>query len=306
MLISLCAVALVGVAQPARARALSAKNRVAIQCAREKMGILFEIFDVHKDNEKKVYSIPPECNGGRAKEVKIPEWFIPELTRMEATKVFYSRERGTLSERDLWGQAFSNVYVFLDRADKSLDPSQPIVLDQLSRGYVGNRINLLQALDFLNKDLSRGTQVLIMKDSMEGRGRSLLATFELINNEFFSTIESFSSAASKREDKYRKSVMAVVVLANHLFNQFFASPIPEITPDSAKVYRVTKQERGARLAMMLLGAVFAGFAVFLFLENKRSQIDAYWEEYKQKSSVWAEDVNRQFVTMDIKYIVFGI
>lgn len=306
----LVAVTLVGTAGQGYGKALSTKDRDRIQCAREKMSILAEIFDVHLANDKKVYPMPPiaKCGplpaGCRNGQCKIPKWFEEELTRMDSNKVVYTPGEGTSSEVDLWRQAFSNVYLFLDRADKSLDPSQPVVLDQLSRGYVGNRLNLVRALDFLNKDLLRGTQLLVMKDSMDGRARSMLATFELINSEFFSTIESFSSPISQREDKYRKSVMAVVTLANHLFSQFFNTAIPTYPPDP-KIYNSNARERSARLLMTLFGAVLAGFAVFLLLENKRDNILAVWAEYKQKSTVWAEDFNRQFVTIDIKYIVFG-
>lgn len=285
-------------------RALSARNRTSIRCAQEKMRILAEFFDVNLSNDKKVYELPAECGGGQVRKISMPKWFGEELTRMNSNKVVYVPNEGTYSEVDLWRQAFSNVYLFLDRADKSLDPSQPIVLDQLSRGYVGNRINLMATLDRLNKDLLRGKQMLIMKDSMDGRARSMLATFELINNEFFSTIESFSSPIAQREDKYRQSVMAVVVLANHLFSQFMGSAIPAYPPDP-KLYRTTRADRAASLFLIVLGSALAGLAVYLLLENKRESILAVMADYKQKSSVWAEDFNRQFVTIDIKYIVFG-
>ncbi len=296
---------LLGVSAEGQGRALSAKNRTSIRCSMEKMRIMAEFFNVHLANDKKEYELPAECGGGYVRKVSMPKWFADELTRMDANKViFVPNEKTTYSEADLWVQAFSNVYWFLDRADQSLDPSQPIVLDQLSRGYVGNRINLMASLDRLNKDLLRGDQLLIMKDSMEGRARSMLSTFELINNEFFSTIESFSSPISQREDKYRQSVMAVVILANHLFSQFMSAPIPGTVPDP-KIYRTTSADRAINLFMVILGSALAGLAVFLLLENKKESILSLLEEYKQKSSVWAEDFNRQFVTIDIKYIVFG-
>lgn len=286
-------------------RALSARNRISIRCAQEKMRILAEFFDVNRPNDKKVYELPANCSrNGQVRKISMPKWFAEELTRMNSNKVVYIPNEGTYSEVDLWRQAFSNVYLFLDRADKSLDPSQPIVLDQLSRGYVGNRINLMATLDRLNKDLLRGKQMLIMKDSMDGRARSMLSTFELINNEFFSTIESFSSPISQREDKYRQSVMAVVVLANHLFSQFMGPAIPAYPPDP-KIYRTTRADRAASLFLIILGSSLAGLAVYLLLENKRESILALMAQYRQKSSVWAEDFNRQFVTIDIKYIVFG-
>ena len=238
---------------PLQARALNKQNLAQIQCAQEKMRILAEFFDINMEADKKVYTLPDVCGAAAGRTVQMPKWFSEELTRMDKNKVVYVPDQGTYSEADLWRQAFSNVYLFLGRAASSLDPNQPVVLEQLSRGFVGNRINLMATLDRLNKDLLRGNQLLIMKDSMDGRARSMLATFELINNEFFSTIESFSSPISKREDKFRQSVMAVVVLSNHLFSQFLGNAIPTTVPDP-KIYRTTTADRFVSLVMILLGA----------------------------------------------------
>ena len=296
-------VTLLGIPSQSYGRALSERDRDRIHCAMEKMHIMARFFDVHVSNEdkEKKSNLSEQCGG---RHVPMPDWFPEELARMEANKVVYVPNEGTYSEVDLWRQAFSNVYLFLERADQSLDPSRPLVLDQLARGYVGNRINLVATLDRLNKDLLRGKELLVMKNSMQGRARSMLSTFELINSEFFSTIESFSSPLRQREDKYRKSVMAVVVLANHLFSQFMSSPIPTGVPDP-KIYQSTPAERAVNLVLVLTGALLAGLAVFLLLEDRRNNILAFLEEYRQKSEVWAEDFNRQFVTIDIKYIVFG-
>ena len=299
----LCAVA-VAMPPAAAARALGKQDLARIQCAQEKMRIMAEFFDVSMPASEKVYTLPNVCGAQAGKTVKMPEWFAAELDRMDKNKVVYVPNEGTYSEVDLWRQAFSNVYLYLDRAAKSLDPNQPVVMEQLSRGFVGNRINLMATLDRLNKDLLRGQQLLIMKDSMDGRARSMLATFELINSEFFSTIEALSSPISQRENKYRQSVMAVVVLANHLYSQFLSTAIPMNPPDP-KIYRTTAADRAVNFFMLVLGSALAGLAVYLLLENKREDILKLASEYKQKSEAWAEDFNRQFVTIDIKYIVFG-
>ncbi len=299
----LCAVA-VAMPPAAAARALGKQDLARIQCAQEKMRIMAEFFDVSMPASEKVYTLPNVCGAQAGKTVKMPEWFAAELERMDKNKVVYVPDEGTYSEVDLWRQAFSNVYLYLDRAAKSLDPNQPVVMEQLSRGFVGNRINLMATLDRLNKDLLRGQQLLIMKDSMDGRARSMLATFELINSEFFSTIEALSSPISQRENKYRQSVMAVVVLANHLYSQFLSTAIPMNPPDP-KIYRTTAADRAVNFFMLVLGSALAGLAVYLLLENKRDDILKLVAEYKQKSEAWAEDFNRQFVTIDIKYIVFG-
>lgn len=286
------------------ARALSAQDRTRIHCSMEKMRILAEFFDVKKPAEEKVYELPAECSGGVAKKVVMPKWFAEELTLMDNTKVVYVPGEGTYSEVDLWRQAFSNVYFFLERADKSMDPNVPLVMDQLSRGFVGDRIRLVATLDRLNKDLLRNNKLLVMKDSMDGRARSMLSTFELINNEFFSTIEAFSSPVSQREDKYRKSVIAVVILSNHLFSQFMGPALPAAPPDP-KIYAETRADRAVSAFLIMLGAFLAGLSVYLLLDNRRENILRLAAEYKEKSVVWAEDFNRQFVTIDIKYIVFG-
>lgn len=285
------------------ARSLNTKDLEKIQCAQDKMRILAGFFNV--DSQEKEYTLTDMCGAASQKPVTKPTWFDEELQRMNNQKVLYVQtENQTYSEVDLWRQAFSNVYLYLDRAAQSLDPNKPIVLEQLSRGYVGNRLNLMATLDRLNKDLLRSNQLYVMKDSMDGRARSMLSTLELINNEFFSTIESFSSPVSQRDNKYRQSVMAVVVLANHLYAQFMGSPIPS-TPPNPKVYQTTKADRMFTLTLILIGAVLAGMFVYFLINSKQDSISAMMDDYRSKSAAWAEDFNRQFVTIDVKYIVFG-
>lgn len=305
------------------ARELGPADKKRIECAMFKMRVLAEMFDVRKSSDQKTETFPDVCPAAGT-VVKAPKWFIEgqdvktkdssgkvvtvrkeaELTRMDKTKVVYIPGEGTYSEADLWRQAFSNVYLFLDRANMSLDPSQPISMEQLARGYVGNRINLVATLDRLNKDLLFGSKPLIMKDSMDGRGRAMLATLELINNEFFSTIESFSSPAKQREDKYRRSVQAVVVLANQLYSEFMSSAVPTFPPDPKSI-QTTAADRMFFWLMVTIGSVLAGFSVFLLLEVKRQSIELMVEDYRVRSVAWAEDFNRQFLTIDIRYIVFG-
>lgn len=285
------------------ARSLSTNDLKKIQCAQDKMRILAGFFNI--DSKETSYTLTDLCGTMANKPVTMPGWFEQELARMDKNKVvFVKTENQTYSEVDLWRQAFSNVYLYLDRAAQSLDPNRPIVLEQLSRGYVGNRLNLMATLDRLNKDLLRGNQLFVMKDSMDGRARSMLSTLELINNEFFSTIESFSSPVAQRDEKYRQSVMAVVVLANHLYAQFMGSPIPS-TPPSPETYRTTQADRIFSLTLILIGAVLAGMFVYFLINNKRESIDRMLEDYRARSAVWAEDFNRQFVTIDVKYIVMG-
>ena len=290
---------------PLHARSLTSNDRMRIQCAREKMRILAEFFDVKKTEEEKTTQLPAECVGGKAVSVKEPEWFKEELDALDKNKIVYVKDEGTYSEADLWRQAFAVIYLYLNQADKSLDPNQPLVLSQLSREFMRLRIQLTLAIDRLNKDLLRGKELVVMKDSFGGRARTMLSTMEMINSEFFSTIEAFSSPVSKRDDKYRQSVSAVVTLSNLLFREFFMKePIPVYPPDP-KIYKTTRADKAMSLLLLMLGAGLAGLAVFLLLDTQREKILLYMEDYKQKSTAWAEDFNRQFLTIDVKYIVLG-
>ncbi len=291
-------------ARDAQARALSAKDKQQIECAQFKMKVMSYFFDVSKPADQKQYSYPASCGPSLKGKVTMPEWFPQELQRMEAFKVVYIQGEGTLSEATLWYRTFANIYTFLTRANNALDPSQPIVLEQLSRGYVGNRINLLANLDRLNKELVRGQNVYNMKDSMDGRARAMLATLELMNREFYSTIESFTSPAAQKEDKYRQSVMAVVELANQLWSEFLSDPIPMEKPDP-KIYQTTPGERLFSALLLVLGSILTAYAVYLLLRNKRDELELAWERYREKSVAWADDFNRQFLTIDVRYIVFG-
>ena len=310
-------------AADAQARALGKNDKKRIECAMFKMLFLAQAFDVNMPVDKKQAQVPTGCPAAGT-TIKPPKWFLEgqdvktkdssgkavtvrkgaELDRMDKAKVVYVPGEGTYSEADLWRQAFSNVYLYLERANSSMDPTKPISIDQLVRGYVGNRINLVATLDRLNKDLLFGSKPLIMKDSMDGRGRAMLATLELINNEFFSTIEAFSSPLNEREDKYRQAVQAVVVLSNQLYSEFMTSAIPTFPPDP-KELKTTAADRLMFWVMLLIGSGLAGLSVYLYLEVKRQSIAIMVEDYRDKSITWAEAFNRQFLAIDIRYIVFG-
>ena len=275
--------------------------RDRIQCAHERMVILNNMFDVNAPADKE-YALSDLCGG---RKIKTPKWFPEELARMEENKVVYvPDQKQTLSEVDLWRQAFANIGLYLERADDSLNPSKTMVINQLVRGYVGNRLFFMATLDRLNKDLLRNNKLVVMKDSMGGRGRAMLATLKLINDEIFSTIESFTSPLSEQEKKYRQSVKAVVLLSNHLFGQFFGPEVTMQIPDP-KVYQTTNANQIMTLVMVILGALFAGLFVYSLLEIKRDSILKAYDDFHAKSIVWAEDFNRQFITIDVKYIVLG-
>ena len=297
------------------ARSLDLQDLQKLECAREKMRVLATMFDAGTFSPEKTYQLPESCGGTeKMRTIKAPEWFDAELSRMDRNKIIYVKEddkNETLSEANIWRAAFSNVFLYLNRAIDSIDGNKVIELEQLARDYVGNRLNLMATLDRLNKDLVRGNTTLVLKDSMEGRARAMLATLEVINSEFFSTIEAFSSPVRQRDEKYRQSVLAVMTLANQLFYEFNAPPIPillkqEDIQRQEAARRVTPADRMFLLVLLIAGSIFAGGFVYTLILDKQQSIDKMMADFRAKSLIWAEDFNRQFVTFDVKYIVFSI
>lgn len=292
------------------ARSIDFKDLQQVECAREKMRILAMMFDVETFSADKTYTLPESCGGTeKSRTIKAPPWFEDELARMNRNKIIYVKEDNkneTLSEADVWRAAFSNVFLYLNKVIDAMDGNKPFQLDQLTRDFVGNRLNLMATLDRLNKDLVRGSTVLVLKDSMDGRSRAMLATLEVINSEFFSTIESLSGSVLKRDEKFRQAVLAVTTLANQLFFEFGTAPALNVTPSEKDFPKPNKNNRLAILMLIILGSVFAGGFVFALFVEKQQDIDKMVSDFRAKSLIWAEDFNRQFVTFDVKYIVFGI
>ena len=101
-----------------QARSLDANDLRKIQCAQDKMRILAGFFNV--ESKETSYTLTDLCGAAANKPVTMPDWFSEELARMDKNKVvFVKTENQTYSEVDLWRQAFSNVYLYLDRAAQS-------------------------------------------------------------------------------------------------------------------------------------------------------------------------------------------
>ena len=84
------------------------------------------------------------------------------------------------------------------------------------------------------------------------------------------------------------------------------SAIPTADPPKPETYRTTRADRVNSLLLLLVGSLLAGMFVYFLINNKRDSITAMMEDYREKSAIWAEDFNRQFVTIDVKYIVMGV
>jgi tight adherence protein B len=140
-----------------------------------------------------------------------------------------------------------------------------------------------------------------MKNGMRGRARSVAATLKLINSEMYSVSESFVSPSGQWRDKFRKAVIGIAVLSGNMYNEITKSPQPVMPGE---------EERG-RLntilisILMAFGAFAAFFSVYKIVSDKNDEINDAFTKYMQKSSAWAEDYSRQFIAVNVKYLVLG-
>ena len=57
--------------------------------------------------------------------------------------------------------------------------------------------------------------------------------------------------------------------------------------------------------LMMLGTLLVFAAVLMIMNNQNDAISSAIDKYLQKTSVWVDDYNRQFIRINIKYMVIA-
>ncbi|MDR0952784.1 MAG: type II secretion system F family protein, partial [Elusimicrobiota bacterium] len=282
----------------AQQHAFSEAQTADIACAKAKLIALYNFLDASQPEDKKVF-IPSAC--GSETPIPMPKWLQDLLVNEMQTRVLWQIPSASgrieyLNEAELWRRTFAVVFEFLTLVEKINDGSTFSSLDIMEQ-FGKIRTNLLIETDRLNTD-----PVLIgfnMRESMQGRGRALLATLDLINSEMNSVAESFIVAPKLWRSKFVKSVEGVVVLSNSMYGDIVNNaslPMPD-------TYKRGKNNSTIVFLLMLIGMLAIFFSVYKFTSDKNDEITKAIEKYIQKSSAWADDYSRQFLDINVKYIV---
>ena len=112
--------------------------------------------------------------------------------------------------------------------------------------------------------------------------------------------ESFVS--SNWKTKFRKSSIALAILSNTIYSDIVNKPAP-VMPDVKS--KGNRYQRILINVLMSLGTLLVFFAAYKFIEDRNAQISMLVQEYLQKSTTWADDYSRQFLDINVKYIVLG-
>lgn len=271
-----------------------------IKCSKEKLYGLYGFLDASKPTDKKDF-LPSYC-GQVKKAIKMPAWLEKDLKEMDKNRLWElplaSGQTEYLSEAEMWRRPLLALNQLLSVAQK-IDEGATFATRGIMEEFGLARIRLILEVERLKTNPR-----LIgydMRDSMQGRGRSVIATLELALDEADSMAEAFVS--SNWKTKFRKSSIALAILSNTIYSDIMNKPALQM-PFEQK----TKKGNFQRIlinVLMTLGTLLVFFAVYKLIESKNTQIARLVEEYLQKSTTWADDYSRQFLDINVKYIVLG-
>ena len=224
----------------------------------------------------------------------VPGWIDQTLDAMIRRPVWQDPEEGVINESQLWQAPVSVLYEFFELTRKTFLPSdggQLVQPGSLVRDYADNRVRFQMSLDRLYRAR--------LGSSLGGRGRAVMADFDLILKEMDSVIDALTSAQA---DRYKEAVLGVAVLTDNAFRVLHRPPRGWAPP----------QPPGERKTAMALSTLFklGGLALifaacWLVGSLNEARIAKYVEDYKAKAKQWAYDYERQFVAVKINYLVGG-
>ncbi len=222
----------------------------------------------------------------------VPPWIDQTIDAMLKRSVWQDPEEGILNEAQLWQAPVSVLYEFFELTRKTLAPAdggQLIPPGALVRDYADNRVRFQMALDRLYRAH--------LGSSLGGRGRTVIADFDLIVKEMDSVMDGLINGDLKR---YREGLLAIAALSNSAYDALSASPRGWAPPNEA-----ARGSPAVPLFLKLAGiAVMFGCGWLLGTLNE-GKIAEGIERYKAKAKEWAHEYERQFITIKVNYLVGG-
>ncbi len=286
----------------------SDREKFIISCARERMQLFDSYFDKDTDRQSiaktKTYKCTPK--GGKASDVAIPKWIEPDMDEMSSRLVWQSKSQGVQSEADIWKEASGNIVDFLRISEEVFDTEsqagKPPVL--LREKYAKARIRyLLSLIKLYNIKIRKqdGTYYTFY-DSLDGRGRAVLASFDLIHQDMETVLASFTDATSnsERQEKYKQAIDSIALLSHNAFKSLSRLPLTESISVNEKKYYAPNI---LYFVLAVLGTLFIFFAVMFFITTEEKRIKDILDKRIKKTKEWTDYYDRQFLTLNVKYLV---
>ncbi len=222
----------------------------------------------------------------------VPQWVDQTLDAMLKRPVWQDPEEGILNEAQLWQAPVSVLYEFFELTRKTLsaqDGGQLAPPASLARDYEDNRVRFQMSLDRLYRAR--------LGSSLVGRGRSVMANFDLIVKEMDSLMDGLTSGDAQR---YKEAVLGVATLSNDAYDILQRAPRGYAPPGSE-----TRGSLSTSLILKLVGIIFIFAAGWLVGVLNDKKIEEGVARYKEKAKEWAHEYERQFLTIKVNYLVGG-
>jgi len=227
----------------------------------------------------------------RDPNLQTPKWVDEVLDAMLARRVWQDPEEGVLSEAQLWQAPVSVLYEFFEHTRKtfpqefngSLQPPYTLIKD-----YEDSRVRFQMALDRLYRAR--------MGDSLGGRGRAVLANFDLILKQMDAVLDSLTSQDPKR---YVSSVMAVGRLTQQVYGIMHSDPRGYEPPQDP----AQKSSLAAPLFLKIVGMVLIFIALWSWGSMNSKWIQDKFDERVAEGKNWANEFNKQFIAVKVQYMI---
>ena len=290
----------------------SERQQEFIQCAKSKTFALNKFLDASMPADQKDF-IPTAC--GSSKPIKMPEWLDKELVEMDKNVLWeVPLKNGSteyLSEAELWRKPFLAINELLGLA-QTIDAGATFATKEIMENFGSFRINFILYVERIKTNPRLISYD--MNESMQGRGRAIIPTLDLALQEVDSMAEAFVS--SNWKEKFRKSTIALAILSNKIYNDIVNLPAPqmpiELVSNRDQILKIREEQKQSSsrnklliTVLMTLGTLLVFAATYKIIDAKNKEISRLVDEYMQKSTAWADDYSRQFLDINVKYIVLG-
>ena len=220
--------------------------------------------------------------------VKAPAWVEQLLPKMLATPAWQDPNEGVLNEANLWQAPVSVLYEFFDIVKRTFPPpyGQGLPPPALGKDFADNRTRFRMSLD----RLYRARQ----GDAMDGRGRAVLSSLDLIEKEYDSLMDSIVRTDGQQ---FVVTTLAIAEFAHGIYDQMWKAP---------RGGKIDNREEGVGILPLLMGVggIFMMFLSGLQLgTGNQEYIGKRLDEYWVSSQQWAQEFNRQFVAVKVHYLV---
>lgn len=218
---------------------------------------------------------------------------LETLPSMHERKVWNDPEKGELTEAQLWQAAVSVLYEFFDLTRQTFPPDfggREAPPGALIQSYEDNRARFHMALDRLYRAK--------LGDSFHGRGRAVLAHFDLVLKEMDSMATAVSIASGQR---YADTNLAMAKLTQMGYEALQKPPRGPILPEK----KPSRLGGVLSLLLSLAGMFLLFLAVWTAMEKNKDKIAQAGVQFIERSQMWAREYSRQFVQVKVEYMVIG-